>query len=424
MKKLMIVLLIAIVALSTVFAAAEAEKTTKKKLTIAAESWEITKINLEWCVEQYKANHPDVEVELVTVADSGVLTNYILDWSKGNTDVDLVFLDGGLLAPSYAAKGLIYDFDKELNFFSDYPRSNFQPGTLDTGLVKGVQVCMPAIYEVYAISLNKAMFKEAGLVDEKGEPLPINSWDDFYNFAEKLTKKDASGNVTQIGASIQFGNNLTSILGAAIIAEYGDAYAADGFTYNVDTPEIKHMLELWQKGVLNEYITKATFTENAGGRNAFKAGKVAMCYEAAGRWMEAIPTVGEENLALAAVPGKDGSAYCFGCQMVIPKASKSADLACQFIKECVYAEETQVKAFQQYGKMSVISKYFVKALDATPLWKSINKSMSTAKVLNPYDNHAEYLKGLQTIFQSGLVDPKTTAQDMANAIIELTNSIK
>ena len=30
----------------------------------------------------------------------------------------------------------------------------------------------------------------AEVVDANGEPLPMKTWDDFYKFSEKLTKKD------------------------------------------------------------------------------------------------------------------------------------------------------------------------------------------------------------------------------------------
>ena len=107
-----------------------------------------------------------------------------------------------------------------------------------------------------------------------------------------------------------------------------------------------------------------------------------MCYEAAGRWMEAIPTLGVENLSLMPIPGKDGATPCFGCQMVCPKASKNGDLVCQFIKEGVYGEYSQTNAFLKYGKMSVIAKYFDEALATTPLWKNISVSMGIARTHN------------------------------------------
>jgi len=431
MKKVFVVLLVLLLSFSSVFANGVKDSTPenaggKRTLRIAAESWEINKIFLEQAAKAFEAAHPNVQVEITTIADQTVLGNYILDWSKGNTNVDLVFLDGGVFAAEYAAKDLINDFDKDLHFFADYPKTNFKEGTLETGtsLTNGAQKCLPAIYEVYAVSVNKALFKEAGLVDAKGEPLPIKTWDDFYDFAKKLTKKDANGTVTQVGASVQFGNNLPTCIAGAVLAEFGKLTTSDGLTYDVNNPQMLHMIELWQKGIQNGYFSQSTFVDNAGGRNGYKAGKIAMCYEAAGRWMEAIPTLGVENLSLMPIPGKDGATPCFGCQMVCPKASKNGDLVCQFIKEGVYGEYSQTNAFLKYGKMSVIAKYFDEALATTPLWKNISVSMSKAQPVVRYEETQKWIDGLDAIFQAGLVDPKTSAQDIVNKMLALSKSIK
>ncbi len=426
MKKAFVFLLVLAIAISTVFAAGANESADggKKKITIGAESWEINKLFLEHAAEEFEAAHPDVEVEIVTIADQTKLANYILDWGRGTTDVDLVFLDGGIFSVEYASKGLIYDFEKDLDFFADFPKSKFTPGSLETGFIKGGQYGLPVIYEVYGISINKAMFEEAGLLDENGDPLPIKTWDDFYNAAEKLTKKDSSGTVTQVGGTIQFGNNLHIILGSAIYAQFGDAYAEDGITYNVDNDYVRNMIGAWQKGIQNGYLSQATFVDNAGGRNGFKAGQIAMCFEAAGRWMEAVDTIGVDNLALLPIPGDFGGTVCFGCQMVIPKASKNADLVCQFIKEALYGEYVQVNTFGQYGKMSVIQEYFDKALDETPIWNGIADSMSKAQPLKEYEESQKFLNGLNQIFQGGLVSTTTTPADMVNQILDLSASIR
>lgn len=426
MKKAFVFLLVLAIAISTVFASGSKESADggKKTITIGAESWEINKLFLEHAAEEFEAAHPDVEVEIVTIADQTKLANYILDWGRGTTDVDLVFLDGGIFSVEYASKGLIYDFEKDLDFFADFPKSKFTPGSLETGFIKGGQYGLPVIYEVYGISINKAMFEEAGLLDENGDPLPIKTWDDFYNAAEKLTKTDSSGTVTQVGGTIQFGNNLHIILGSAIYAQFGDAYAEDGITYNVDNDYVRNMIGAWQKGIQNGYLSQATFVDNAGGRNGFKAGQIAMCFEAAGRWMEAVDTIGVDNLALLPIPGDFGGTVCFGCQMVIPKASKNADLVCQFIKEALYGEYVQVNTFGQYGKMSVIQEYFDKALDETPIWNGIADSMSKAQPLKEYEESQKFLNGLNQIFQGGLVSTTTTPADMVNQILDLSASIR
>ncbi|MDD3670101.1 MAG: extracellular solute-binding protein [Sphaerochaetaceae bacterium] len=425
MKKVLVTLLIVLMAFSALFAQGKEEvaPTGKRTLRLSAESWQISKIFLEHAAQEFEAAHPDVDVEIITLADQTVLANYIIDWSKGNTETDLVFLDGGYLSKTYAAQDLIYDFEKDLKFFDDFPKSNFQPGALGTGVIEGAQVCLPAIYEVYGVSINTAMFKEAGLLDEKGNPLPMKTWDDFYNFAEKLTKKDTNGKVTQVGASVQFGNNLASIIGGTVIAQFGHCTTEDGYTYDIDNPEMRHIVDLWKKGVENGYFSTATFVDNAGGRNGFKAGQIAMCYEAAGRWMEALSTLGAESVSLVEIPGGQGTC-CFGCQMAIPRASKNADLAVQFIKEALYGEYCQTNAFTTYGKMSVIKEYFEKALEQTPLWNNIADSMNKAVNIPEWEEQAKWLKGLNVIFQEGLVNPKLTGSDIVDQMVALSNSLK
>ncbi len=114
MKRIAIVLLVLVLAMGMVFAQGKGEKeaTGRRTLRISAESWQISKIYLEKAKEIFEKNHPDVDVEIITLADQNVLANYVIDWSKGNTETDLVFLDGGYMAKTYLAQGLIYDFDK------------------------------------------------------------------------------------------------------------------------------------------------------------------------------------------------------------------------------------------------------------------------------------------------------------------------
>ena len=140
--------------------------------------------------------------------------------------------------------------------------------------------------------------------------------------------------------------------------------------------------------------------------------------------MEAVATIGAENLALIPIPGDFGGTVCFGCQMVIPKASKNPELVCQFIKEAVYGEYCQTNAFTTYGKMSVIQKHFDAALEATPMWKGIEDSMSKAKPMITYEESQKWLEGLDQIFQKGLVSTTTTPADMVKQILDLSASIR
>jgi ABC-type glycerol-3-phosphate transport system substrate-binding protein len=53
--------------------------------------------------------------------------------------------------------------------------------------------------DVYGITWNKDHFREAGLDPEK----PPKTWDEFREYAKKLTKRDAQGNITRVGYAIR-----------------------------------------------------------------------------------------------------------------------------------------------------------------------------------------------------------------------------
>ncbi|TXL64889.1 ABC transporter substrate-binding protein [Zeimonas arvi] len=88
---------------------------------------------------------------------------------------------------------------------------------------------------------NKELFKEAGLDPEKG---PRN-WDEMVDFARKLTRTDASGNVTQWGVKIPSSGfpywlfqGLTTPNGAILMNEAGNQ------TF-YDRPEVIEALQYW-----------------------------------------------------------------------------------------------------------------------------------------------------------------------------------
>lgn len=88
---------------------------------------------------------------------------------------------------------------------------------------------------------NKELFKEAGLDPEKGP----QSWDEMVEFAKKLTKTDASGNVSQWGVKIPSSGfpywlfqGLTTPNGAVLMNEAGNE------TY-YDRPEVVEALQYW-----------------------------------------------------------------------------------------------------------------------------------------------------------------------------------
>lgn len=426
MRKLLALVLTLVLVLGSFSALSSttAADTEKRVLRVAGESWEINKIFLEEAEKIYEAAHPDVDVQIITYADTSVLSTYMLDWAQGNTDVDLVFMDGGIsFAKQFYAKDLIYDFDADLHFFDSYDRNLMMDGVIELGEVDGKLINFPVIYEVYGVSKNVEMFKAAGLVDESGNPLPITSWDDFYDFAEKLTIKDENGVVVQQGASIQFGNNILGCIHGAMVADTGDSLAEDGVSYNFDSDSFRAILANWQKGVQAGYYSVATFADNSGGRNALKAGNLAMCYEAAGRWLEAANMLGEGTMALDLIPGAQGN-YGFACGASVPKCSPNADLACSFIAEALLGEYVQTNTFTQYGKMSVVKEYYNAVIESQPVWGGLGVSTENVRQKPIFAEEQKFMDGVCAILQAGLVDANTTVDQMVASLVELQDSIK
>ena len=81
----------------------------------------------------------------------------------------------------------------------------------------------------------------------------------------------------------QFGNNLTGIIGGASSLKRPIANPMD--ISMTSTSRIRPYGRSVAEGVQNGCISASTFVDNAGGRNGFKAGQIAMVYEAAGRWI-------------------------------------------------------------------------------------------------------------------------------------------
>lgn len=190
---------------------ATAEKTAtgeEKVIRVACESWHVTKVFLEHAAESFEANHPGVKVELQTYADQTVISNYAINWAAGETPVDMVIIDGTEFVQQFLAKDLVYDWENELNLYNYINEDAFVPSAVEAGRINGTLYCLPIMQEIDVININKKMFKEAGLVDENGEVLIPKTWEEFHEYAQKMTVVDKNGVVQQQGAVIQWNDDL------------------------------------------------------------------------------------------------------------------------------------------------------------------------------------------------------------------------
>ncbi len=392
----------------------------KKTLRIAGESWQVTKLFLNEAAEQFMKAHPEVTVEVQTYAEPTVISNYSINWQKGDTPCDLVVIDGASFAEQFVTKDLIYDFDEDLKFFDGYSKDKFIPASLEMAKLHNKQYVLPIIQEVTAININKAMFKEAGLVDSNGEALKPESWEDVYEFAKKLTKTE-NGVVTQQGCTIQWSKDIHGTVLGILQASCGGLYQDDGITVDFQSQEFKDILAIWQKGVKEGVFSTETFADYDAGKNSYKAGKTAMLLQSGSNWVEAIPTIGEENASVVPIPGGEANGsvgYVNG--VIIPKCSPNTDLAVQFVQEQLLGEYVQTNTVNQYGKIPVISEYYEKT--ESPNWQNIKGSIEKAVTYPPYKDLGEFVIKCQEIFQASFIDGtdvETVSEELQNMVNRL-----
>lgn len=371
-------------------------------LRITGQSWMIQKILIEDAAKRFMKDHPNVKIEISTYAEDSVISNYGVDWAHGKTPVDIAIIQGAQFAAQFVSKGLLYNFDNELKFFTgDFTRDKFVGVGLESGKIQGVQYMIPLITEAYALVINKEMFKKAGLVDSKGNPLVPKTWEEFYQFAKKLQLVE-NGAVKQQGATLQWSvTNIYATLLAVLRSSRGTVYGKDGISISFDNPEFREIMKIWKKGADEGVFSKEMYVNNFAGRDSLMAGKLAMLLDSGSRWIEGAKTLGKSNVTVIPFPGASTKgSYGWGTGVIIPKASPVPDLAVQFIKEQLLGETVQLGTVNQYGKMPALLKYFEKADD--PEW-TVMKAIADASGAPPtYKDFPKFQISVPPILQNYL----------------------
>jgi sn-glycerol 3-phosphate transport system substrate-binding protein len=117
----------------------------------------------------------------------------------------------------------------------------FYPGFMENSRTGGKTWGIPFQRSTVVLYWNKEMFKEAGLDPNR----PPANWKEMLDYAQKLTKRDASGKVTQWGIQIpSSGFPYWLFQGLAIQNGVNLMNAAGTETY-YDRPEVIEALQFW-----------------------------------------------------------------------------------------------------------------------------------------------------------------------------------
>jgi ABC-type glycerol-3-phosphate transport system substrate-binding protein len=266
----------------------------------------------------------NVKVEAVAL-DYDTMIQKIFAAAAGKNIADILFIDTSWL-PGFLkeemlepvadakAKAWLAAVSPEIKELSDYGKGRMW-GYPQYGI------------DVYGLTWNKDHFKEAGLDPEK----PPKTWDEFREYAKKLTKRDAQGNITRVGYAIRHVGHPHGVVHKHFWAIYGagaqlidDPNTLRGGKSMINTPGGKVALQL----VLDMLdVDKSTSLNFPDPRAAFLKGIASMQIS--------------ETVSIKARQPKEAPDLKWG--MALPPVPKAGDKSVTLLGAWLYSVPKQAK---------------------------------------------------------------------------------
>jgi len=291
-----------------------------------------------------------IKVEPVAL-DYDTMQQKIFAAAAGKNIADILFVDDSwmpgflkeeMLEPvaDAKAKALLDAVSPEIRTLSDYGKGRVW-GYVQYGI------------DVYGLTWNKDQFKEVGLDPEKAP----KTWAEFRDYAKKLVKRDAQGNITRVGYAIRHVGQPHGVVHKHFWAIYGAGaalidtpLALRGGKYMVNTPGGKAALQL----VLDMLdVDKSTSLNFPDPRAAFLKGIASMqiseTVSIRARQPKEAPDL-KWGMALPPVPkaGDKPATNLGGWLYSVPKQAKNKADAWKLI-EWLNSPEKDYELCKQYG---------------------------------------------------------------------------
>lgn len=306
--------------------------------------------------------------------------------------------------------------------------STFWPFTWKQTLYNGATYGIPFSTDTRMLYYNKNAFKEVGLDPNT----PPKTWSELEAAAAKLDKKNGDGSWARLGFSPLITGNWdqwATVDGAQYVTDDGKPHAND--------PKVVESIE-WIKKWTDKFGGYTPFTNFRGAfssppNDAFMSGKVAMTTDINGYISQLNfyrPQVkkadGSGNEALdwgvANLPYNDSAQpanYSGGFALSIPRGSKNADAAWEFIK-CA----TDVQAITSWARDTYEIPANMKAaqdptLLADPNWQLTIDALKTTRVIpfaSQYANYGQEIDKRQQDVYNGKTTAKQAMDDAQAAI--------
>lgn len=213
----------------------------------------------------YAGNYDDTFAKYKASIQSNQLPDLVQIYDIGTR----FMIDSGTIQPMQ----VFIDHDK-------YNVSDLEPNLLGYFSISGKLYSMPWNNSTPLLYYNKDAFQKAGLDPNK----PPRTLAEIRDYAQKLTVKDSSGNVTQYGFGAAIYGWFLEQLTAQADQQYcnnGNGRDKSASKVNLNQPTDVNVVDWWTK-MVGDGIALNTGRNTTDAQNAFKAGKMAITLESTG----------------------------------------------------------------------------------------------------------------------------------------------
>ena len=367
------ILLVLFALLATVLVGCEnTPVSSKQKIVVWGLQYGEESKGLEAKVHSFEKMHPEIEVSILSMGAGGMNPQKLMTAIVGNVPPDVIAQDRFTIG-DWASRETFRSLDDFIARDRDKPYGikaedfytacwNEATYTNPISGEKGV-FAVPSGADDRALYYNKKLFKEAGIVDEKGEAKPPQTWEALLADAKKLTKSNSDGTFDRIGFIPNYGNSWLYIYSWQ---NNGEFMSPDGRTCTMNETKnveaLDYMVKVYDElgGVTKIDAFASGFQANE--LDPFLTGKVAMKTD--GSWvLNNIARYGPDidfGVVPAPVPTerlnrtgrfKDEKdtyiTWAGGFSYAIPRGSKNAGAAWEFIKWMSSPEAGVIEAVAQ-----------------------------------------------------------------------------
>jgi multiple sugar transport system substrate-binding protein len=257
MKKICLFLFLSVMILS-VHAGGKNEAESGKTVNIVY--WQYfyeTKVRLmDELIADFEAKNPGIKVEQIHFPYESYNQKVASSVPVG-TGPDVINLFCGWL-PMYVKAGYLQPLP-DSEFSAEYLKNNFFPFVEESVKFNGQYYSVPTAVRTLALLWNKKLFQAAGLDPEK----PPKTLDELLDYAKKLSKYDAQGNLIQAGLGLMPSGQGHSWLREVLIRQFGGVpYSADGRKVTYNTPQGVAALKWYTDRILADKVGAPNFSSD------------------------------------------------------------------------------------------------------------------------------------------------------------------